>query len=54
MAFELYVALRYLRAKRKQKLISFVTLISVAGVTVGVAALVIAMAINKDRFAIIC
>lgn len=47
MAFELYVALRYLRAKRKQKLISFVTLISVAGVTVGVAALVIAMAINN-------
>jgi lipoprotein-releasing system permease protein len=47
MAFELYVALRYLRAKRKQKLVSFVTLISVLGVTVGVAALVIAMAINN-------
>ena len=47
MAFELYVALRYLRAKRKQKLISLVTLISIAGVTVGVAALVIAMAINN-------
>ena len=47
MAFELYVALRYLRAKRKQKLISFVTVISIGGVMVGVAALVIAMAINN-------
>jgi lipoprotein-releasing system permease protein len=47
MAFELYIALRYLRAKRKQKLISFVTIISVLGVTVGVAALIVAMAINN-------
>lgn len=47
MAFELYIALRYLRAKRKQKLISFVTIISVVGVTVGVAALIVAMAINN-------
>lgn len=47
MPFELYVALRYLRAKRKQKLVSFVTLISVGGVMVGVAALVVALAINN-------
>jgi lipoprotein-releasing system permease protein len=47
MSFELYVALRYLRAKRKQKLISLVTIISVVGVMVGVAALIVAMAINN-------
>ncbi|HEY4361802.1 MAG TPA: ABC transporter permease [Bryobacteraceae bacterium] len=44
--FELFVALRYLRAKRKQAVISVVTVISVVGVTAGVMALVIALAIN--------
>ncbi len=47
MSFELFVAGRYLRAKRKQRFISAVTMISVIGVTTGVAALVIAMAINN-------
>ncbi len=46
-SFELFVAGRYLRAKRKEKFISIVTLLSVAGVAVGVTALVIAMAINN-------
>ncbi len=45
--FELYVALRYLRAKRRDGFLSMVTVISVAGVAAGVAALIIAMAINN-------
>ena len=47
MSFELFVAARYLRAKRKTRFISIVTVISVLGVATGVAALVIAMAINN-------
>jgi lipoprotein-releasing system permease protein len=46
MKFELLVAIRYLRAKRKQAVISLITLISVIGVAAGVAALIIALAIN--------
>ena len=45
--FELFVAGRYLRAKRKQAVISIITVISVAGVAAGVMALVIALAINN-------
>jgi lipoprotein-releasing system permease protein len=44
--FELFIALRYLRAKRKQAVISIITVISVIGVAAGVMALVIALAIN--------
>jgi len=47
MRFEFFVALRYLRAKRKQAVISVITLISVIGVMAGVSALVIALAINN-------
>src|SRR6266849_698331 len=43
--FELHVALRYLLAKRKQAFISVILLISTLGVTVGVMALVIALAL---------
>ena len=45
--FELFVARRYLRAKRKQVVISVITAISVIGVAAGVMALVIALAINN-------
>ncbi len=45
--FELFVARRYLRAKRKQAVISVITAISVVGVAAGVMALVIALAINN-------
>ncbi|MBV8820759.1 MAG: ABC transporter permease [Acidobacteriaceae bacterium] len=45
--FELFVASRYLRAKRKQAVISVITVISIAGVAAGVMALVIALAINN-------
>ena len=47
MAFELFVAGRYLRAKRRQRFISVVTAIAVLGVATGVMALVIAMAITN-------
>jgi lipoprotein-releasing system permease protein len=45
MNFELFVALRYLFARRKQAFISLISLISMLGVTVGVMALVIALAL---------
>ncbi len=47
MRFEFFVALRYLRARRRQAVISVITAISVIGVMAGVAALVIALAINN-------
>src|SRR5262249_13477931 len=43
--FELHIALRYLLAKRKQAFISVISFISTLGVTVGVMAVVIALAI---------
>ncbi len=46
MRFELFVAARYLRAKRRQAVIGVITVISVIGVTAGVASLVIALSIN--------
>ena len=45
--FELFIARRYLRAKRKQVVISVITFISVAGVAAGVMALVIALAVEN-------
>jgi len=45
MTFELFVARRYLTARRKQAFISVITLISVVGIAIGVAALVIAIAL---------
>jgi len=47
MPFELFVALRYLKAKRRQSVLSVVTIISIIGVTAGVCALVVALAINN-------
>ncbi len=46
MKFELFVAARYLRAKRRQAVIGVITIISVIGVSAGVASLVIALSIN--------
>ena len=45
MKFELFVARRYLTARRKQAFISVITSISVIGIAIGVAALVIAIAL---------
>jgi lipoprotein-releasing system permease protein len=47
MNFEFFMALRYLKAKRRQAAISIITVISVLGVTAGVCALVISLAINN-------
>lgn len=47
MRFELFIATRYLRAKRRQAFIGIITGISVAGVAAGVASLVVAMAITN-------
>ncbi|MDQ1471196.1 MAG: lipoprotein-releasing system permease protein, partial [Bryobacterales bacterium] len=46
-SFELFVAGRYLRARRKEKVISVITFISIAGVAAGVMALIIALAVNN-------
>ncbi len=45
--FEFFVARRYLLAKRKQAIVSVVTIISVLGVAAGVMALIVALAINN-------
>src|SRR4029077_8718770 len=47
MRFELFVASRYLRAKRRQAFIGVITGISIAGVAAGVASLIVALAINN-------
>ncbi|HJO38866.1 MAG: lipoprotein-releasing ABC transporter permease subunit [Vicinamibacterales bacterium] len=45
LPFELYVALRYLLARRRQAFISLISVISTIGVAVGVMALLIALAL---------
>ena len=45
MPFELFLALRYLVARRKQAFLSLISVISTAGVAVGVMALIIALAL---------
>jgi lipoprotein-releasing system permease protein len=45
LPFELFVAMRYLLAKRKQAFISVISLISILGVMVGVMAVLIALAL---------
>jgi lipoprotein-releasing system permease protein len=47
MRFELFIATRYLRAKRRQAVIGVITAISIVGVAAGVASLIIALAINN-------
>jgi lipoprotein-releasing system permease protein len=47
MRFELFVAARYLRAKRRQAVVGVITVISIAGVAVGVASLIVALAITN-------
>ncbi|MCX5665766.1 MAG: lipoprotein-releasing ABC transporter permease subunit [Candidatus Omnitrophica bacterium] len=45
MGWQLFVALRYLTSKHKEKFISIISLISVLGVAVGVAALIVVIAV---------
>jgi lipoprotein-releasing system permease protein len=47
MRFELFIAARYLRAKRRQAVVGVITAISVVGVAAGVASLIIALAITN-------
>ncbi len=47
MRFELFIARRYLRAKRRQAFIGIITGISIVGVAAGVASLIVALAINN-------
>jgi len=47
MRFELFVATRYLKAKRRQAFIGVITGISILGVAAGVASLIVALAINN-------
>ncbi|HEV2576834.1 MAG TPA: ABC transporter permease [Acidobacteriaceae bacterium] len=47
MRFELFIAARYLRARRRQAVVGLVTAISVLGIAAGVAALIIALAITN-------
>ena len=42
---ELFLGLRYLRAKRRTRFVSFITLISVAGIALGVAALIVILSV---------
>ena len=57
MSYEFFIGLRYLRAKRKQTFISVNTFISVAGIFLGVAALIIVLAVmnydHRDRHTVI-
>jgi lipoprotein-releasing system permease protein len=45
MIFELFLGLRYMKAKRKQAFISVITIISVLGVMVGVMSLVVVLSV---------
>lgn len=45
MSFELFVGTRYLKAKQKESFISLITILSIAGVTVGVMALIVVIAV---------
>jgi lipoprotein-releasing system permease protein len=45
MSFEIYIGGRYLRAKQKQAFVSLITILSIAGVMVGVMALIVVIAV---------
>jgi lipoprotein-releasing system permease protein len=45
--YELFIALRYLRARRRERVLSLITAISMLGITVGVWALVVVLAFQS-------
>lgn len=45
MAYETFVGLRYLMAKRRKSVLSIITLISVSGVALGVTALIVVLSV---------
>jgi len=46
MSFEFFIGGRYLRAKQKQAFISLISYLSIAGVAVGVMALIVVIAVR--------
>ena len=46
MRYELFISLRYLRAKRREAFISLITLISILGVTISVMTLDVALSVT--------
>src|SRR5260370_10432971 len=44
MPYELFIALRYLRAKRKQVMVSVITVVAISAVAAGVASLIMVLA----------
>ncbi len=47
MKYETFLSLRYLKSKRRQSFVSVITLISIAGVTLGVMALIIVLSVMR-------
>ncbi len=45
MKFEIYIASRYLFSRKKQRFVSFITFVSVLGITIGVTALIVALSL---------
>ena len=45
MRYEIFIALRYLRARRKRFFVSFISLVSVGGVAIGIATVVVALSV---------
>ena len=45
MGYELFISLRYLKAKRKQTFVSIITFISTAGIAIGVMALIVVIGV---------
>ena len=45
MSFEFFISRRYLKSRQKQAFISLITLLSIAGVTIGVMALIVVIAV---------
>ena len=45
MQYELFIGLRYTRAKRRNHFISFISLISMCGIGLGVAALIVVLSV---------
>ncbi len=47
MAYEIFLSLKYLKTRKRQKFISFICLMSILGVAIGVCALIVVMSVMK-------
>ena len=50
MSFEYFISRRYLRTRQKQALVTLITYLSMAGITVGVMALIVVIAVLMATF----